>query len=249
MLLARLRPARPPRPRLLPSVLHAASSSSSSPAFLVAARRRADALTPSSDASHALARPPRRLEPAKTKTISSTAAALALRFALVAVAAIVDASKPLGLRYTDVDYDVLKDGARYMAEGGSPFQRATYRYSPLVSYPLLLDVKTGLPVAKLVFCVFDVLLGNAMGHLASQRGASYHVRLLWLFNPVSHRSVHARVLGRRFSVSCVTSFAEQAGSRESGFTAGPGDASAALPVIYAAPFLYNFCFEARRRLP
>ena len=44
------------------------------------------------------------------KTISITAAALALRFALVAVAALVDAYKPLGLRYTDVDYDVLKDG-------------------------------------------------------------------------------------------------------------------------------------------
>ena len=121
----------------------------------------------------------------KAKTISITAAALAIRFALVAVAALVDASKPLGLRYTDVDYDVLKDGARALMQGGSPFQRATYRYSPLVSYPLLLDVTTGLPVAKLVFCVFDVLLGDAMGHLASQRGASYHVRLLWLFNPIS----------------------------------------------------------------
>ena len=121
----------------------------------------------------------------KAKTISITAAALALRFSFVAVAALVDAYKPLGLRYTDVDYDVLKDGARYMAEGGSPFQRATYRYSPLVSYPLLLDVTTGLPVAKLVFCVFDVLLGNAVGQLASHRGASSHVRVLWLFNPIA----------------------------------------------------------------
>ena len=127
-------------------------------------------------------------------------------------------------------------------QGGSPFQRATYRYSPLVAWPLLLDLKTGLPVAKLVFCVMDVLLGNAIGDLASHRGASSHVRLLWLFNPISHRSVHARVLGRRFCVSCVTSFAEQAGSRESGPIAGSGGASAALSVIYAAPFLYNFCF-------
>ena len=54
-----------------------------------------------------------------------TAAALALRISLVAVAAIIDAYKPFGLRYTDVDYDVLKDGARAMYNGGSPFQRAT----------------------------------------------------------------------------------------------------------------------------
>ena len=129
--------------------------------------------------------PARRGGSSQQSTKNITAAALALRFALVAVAALVDAYKPLGLRYTDVDYDVLKDGARYMAEGGSPFQRATYRYSPLVSYPLLLDVTTGLPVAKLVFCLMDVLLGDAMGQLASQRGASYNVRLLWLFNPIS----------------------------------------------------------------
>ena len=144
--LARLRPARPHR-GCLPSVLHAASSSSSSPGFFfVAAKtscRRADA----GERRLAMLSPARRggSSQQKAKTISITAAALALRFALVAVAALVDAYKPLGLRYTDVDYDVLKDGARYMAEGGSPFQRAAYRYSPLVSYPLLLDVTTGLP--------------------------------------------------------------------------------------------------------
>ena len=183
----------------------------------------------------------------KAKTISITAAALAIRFALVAVAALVDASKPLGLRYTDVDYDVLKDGARYMAEGGSPFQRATYRYSPLVSYPLLLDVTTGLPVAKLVFCVFDVLLGDAMGHLASQRGASYHVRLLWLFNPISI------VLCTRGSWDAVSVYLvlqallSKRAPVNAGLLLGLATHLRLYPVIYAAPFLYNFCFEARRR--
>ena len=72
------------------------------------ARRRADALTLSIDASSMLS--PARLGGSSrqsAKTISITAAALAIRFALVAVAAIVDAYKPLGLRYTDVDYDVF----------------------------------------------------------------------------------------------------------------------------------------------
>ena len=185
-----------------------------------------------------------RQAPVVAKT---TGAALALRISLVAVAAIIDASKPLGLRYTDVDYDVLKDGARYMAEGGSPFQRATYRYSPLVAWPLLLDLKTGLPLAKLVFCVMDVLLGNAMGQLASQRGASSHVRLLWLFNPISI------VLCTRGSWDAVSVYLvlqallSKRSPVKAGLLLGLATHLRLYPVIYAAPFLYNFGFEARRR--
>ncbi|CAH0373517.1 unnamed protein product [Pelagomonas calceolata] len=177
-----------------------------------------------------------------------TAAALALRFALVAVASIIDAYKPLGLRYTDVDYDVLKDGARAMVQGGSPFQRATYRYSPLVSYPLLLDVKTGLPLAKLLFCLMDVLLGDAMGQLASHRGASSHVRLLWLFNPISI------VLCTRGSWDAVSVYLvlkallSKRAPVQAGLLLGLATHLRLYPVIYAAPFLYNLCFEARRRI-
>ena len=183
------------------------------------------------------------------KTISITAAALALRFALVAVASIIDAYKPLGLRYTDVDYDVLKDGARAMYNGGSPFQRATYRYSPLVAWPLLLDLKTGLPLAKLVFCVMDVLLGNAIGDLASHRGASFHVRLLWLFNPI------AIVLCTRGSWDAVSVYLvlqallSKRSPVNAGLLLGLATHLRLYPVIYAAPFVYNFGFEARRRLP
>ena len=168
---------------------------------------------------------------------------------MVAGASIIDAYKPLGLRYTDVDYDVLKDGARYMAQGGSPFQRATYRYSPLVAWPLLLDLKTGLPVAKLVFCVMDVLLGNAMGQLASQRGASSHVRLLWLFNPIS---IVLCTRGSWDAVSVylvVKALLSKRSPVKAGLLLGLATHLRLYPVIYAAPFLYNFCFEERRRLP
>ena len=186
-----------------------------------------------------------RQKPAKY--ISSTAAALALRISLVAVASIIDAYKPLGLRYTDVDYDVLKDGARALMQGGSPFDRATYRYSPLVAWPLLLDIKTGLPVAKLVFCLMDVLLGNAMGQLASERGASYNVRLLWLFNPISI------VLCTRGSWDAVSVYLvlrallSKRSPVKAGLLLGLATHLRLYPVIYAAPFLYNFGFEERRR--
>ena len=171
--------------------------------------------------------PARRGGSSRQSTKTITAAALALRFALVAVASIIDAYKPLGLRYTDVDYDVLKDGARAMMQGGSPFQRATYRYSPLVGVAAAVGYKDGATVAKLVFCLMDVLLGNAMGQLASQRGASSCFITVALQSDL-YRSVHARVLGRGECLSGVESATEQAVSRESGPIAGPGDSSAAL---------------------
>ena len=43
--------------------------------------------------------------------------ALGARLALIALGLAVDALRPLGLRYTDVDYDVLRDGAAAMVAG------------------------------------------------------------------------------------------------------------------------------------
>lgn len=56
--------------------------------------------------------------------------AVALRVLLITVSEVNDARSDL--KYTDVDYLVYTDAAREVASGRSPYDRATFRYTPLL---------------------------------------------------------------------------------------------------------------------
>lgn len=41
------------------------------------------------------------------------------------------------LKYTDLDYSVYTDAAKYVLEGGTPYDRHTFRYTPILAYMMI----------------------------------------------------------------------------------------------------------------
>jgi phosphatidylinositol glycan class M len=93
------------------------------------------------------------------------------------------------VKYTDVDYKVVTDAARHMHEGDSPYDRHTYRYTPLLAWLLLPNITVGNLWGKLLFCAFDIFAGQLI--YAFVRGSSRCMEaqarlaaLTWLYNPL-----------------------------------------------------------------
>jgi len=92
--------------------------------------------------------------------------AFAIRIGLVYVATIVDEISTTN-RYTDTDYDVFSDAATHVRNGGSPYARSTYRYTPLVAYMVLVNNFIHPLAAKVLFCVLDILMGAVFWRICS----------------------------------------------------------------------------------
>ena len=106
---------------------------------------------------------------------------------MVIVAKTIDEG-PSPKKYTDTDYDVFTDAAKHVANGNSPFARATYRYTPLAAYMCLPNVWFPL-FGKFVFCISDILMGITMWSLIESQNRSKQYTwayvAFWLFNPVT----------------------------------------------------------------
>lgn len=118
--------------------------------------------------------------------------AILLRVILLLYGLIQDKYSPLP--YTDIDYFVFTDAARYVSNGHSPYLRETYRYTPLLAWLLLPTAWPGavwFSFGKVLFAVADIVAGwlivlvlrsAAGGGMATDRALKF--ASIWLLNPM-----------------------------------------------------------------
>lgn len=98
--------------------------------------------------------------------------------------------------YTDVDYKVFTDAARYVVSGNSPYKRHTYRYSPVIAYLMTPNILIHPDFGKVLFSLFDLFVAVAVKRLVefhvrglkdkeSVSKISKYCSLFWLYNPLS----------------------------------------------------------------
>ena len=80
---------------------------------------------------------------------------IATRLALLAYGELQDRLLPV--KYTDIDYNVFTDAAAFLVKGLSPYDRSTYRYSPLLAWALVPNVLLHPMWGTALFCAADLL--------------------------------------------------------------------------------------------
>lgn len=95
----------------------------------------------------------------------------------------------LAVGYTDIDYLVFTDAARYVALGKSPYHRATYRYTPLLAWTLYPTVWPGwFSFGKVLFASCDLLAGYLIYRILRRRGLdasrATNYACIWFLNPI-----------------------------------------------------------------
>ncbi|KAM0717501.1 hypothetical protein Q7P37_007353 [Cladosporium fusiforme] len=115
-------------------------------------------------------------------------AATILRVVLLFYGRWQDANSPV--KYTDIDYLVFTDASRFLAHNQSPYDRATYRYTPLLAW-LLYPTTWGslwFEFGKALFAAGDVVTGWLIFCILRGKGMdcerSMKFASIWLLNPM-----------------------------------------------------------------
>lgn len=94
------------------------------------------------------------------------------------------------LKYTDIDYRVYTDAAEYVVKGQSPYQRETYRYTPVLAWLLTPNITTSWDsYGKILFSLFDILACYliyliVLHENGNDRALARKCTYLWIFNPL-----------------------------------------------------------------
>jgi len=93
------------------------------------------------------------------------------------------------LKYTDYDYKVFSDAAQCVLQGQSPYDRITYRYTPLLAYMMLPNFLLFYEFGKILFASFDIIAAILLGKILDKYGEesknkTYAVAL-WVLYPLS----------------------------------------------------------------
>ncbi|KAI0457339.1 glycosyltransferase family 50 protein [Xylaria acuta] len=120
-----------------------------------------------------------------------TSAAL-LRLGMLLYGLWQDANSPL--KYTDIDYLVFTDAARFTfsSASSSPYERETYRYTPLLAwllYPTTLPGAVFFSSGKVLFAAADLLAGYLIIYVLRRQARMSTDRAcrfasIWLLNPM-----------------------------------------------------------------
>jgi phosphatidylinositol glycan class M len=117
-------------------------------------------------------------------------ASVALRAAFLLYGLWQDANSPM--KYTDIDYYVFTSAAQFISRGQSPYERDTYRYTPLLAwliYPTVWPGQAWFSFGKVLFAVGDVAAGWMMYRILKEYRKMDDERALkfasiWLLNPM-----------------------------------------------------------------
>ncbi|KAF2110147.1 GPI mannosyltransferase 1 [Lophiotrema nucula] len=116
-------------------------------------------------------------------------AAILLRAVFLLYGLWQDANSPM--KYTDIDYYVFTDAARFISQGRSPYARDTYRYTPLLAWFIYPTTWPGhwFSFGKVLFAIGDIIAGWMMfhilrtyQHMPPQRALRF--ASIWLLNPM-----------------------------------------------------------------
>lgn len=111
--------------------------------------------------------------------------ALASRFIMFGISYYMD--NYCKTTFTDLDYSVFTDGAKYVSMGQSPYERHTYRYTPLLSYMMLPNILWSPLFGKVFFIFLEFLSAVLICAMTKKQPQKYQIigLAIWFFNPAT----------------------------------------------------------------